>query len=311
MDLRQLRAFVAVAEELHFGRAARRLQMAQPALSQVVKRFERELGLALFERTTRRVTLTDAGRTLLDHGRDILAAVNAAEDATRRTHSGEIGTLRIGLTTLAPHRLLPRLAESHGRRHPHVRLHPENVPSVQQIERLNHYQLDAGLLWVPSHRGTLDLSQVTYRVLAYQRLVAIFPSRHPLASSTLLSMGQLAHEQWVTYIQVPGGSVIREAVGNACHVAGFTPRIVQEAPDASSILWIVRAGVGVTLMPECISDMLIPGVVAVPLDTQEPLLKFALAWRADDNRAILLGLLEAVFDLESEEFLSTALVDEE
>ena len=301
MHLQQLRLFIAVAEERHFGRAAKRLHVAQPALSQAIKRFERELGVPLFQRTTRRVSVTDAGLVLLERARRILQLVEEAEDATRRAHRGERGTLRVGFTTVAPHRMLPRLAEAHRRSHPEVRIYPENIPSFHQLERLIEGLLDAGLLWFPLRHGPLDLSNIAYTPLVRQKLVAVVPIGHRLADRRRVSLSDLDVEPFVSYIiPVPGGSVVREALSEACHGAGFTPRIVQEAPDANSLLWMVSAGVGVTLMPECIEDTLVPGVVRVALSDPLAPMEYGVAWRADDDRAILRGLIDAVLNLEAE-----------
>lgn len=297
MDLRALRCFLAVADELHFGRAALRLRMAQPALSQVIRRFERRLNVRLFERTTRRVALTGAGAVLVEQGRAILAAVDAAEEAVRRTHQGATETVRVGFTTLTPHCLLTRLAELHGRRRPGVRLAPEMLPGLRQIQQLKGDQLDAALLWLPPESAAGGMDRISYGSLARQRLVAVLPSWHRLASHRLLELAQLANDPFISYTRSFGRSVVREALDDACQAAGFAAQIIQEAPDATSLLWIISAGAGVSLMPECIRDMQVPGVVAIPLDGPSYELEFVVAWKTDDNRPILVDLLRSVAEI--------------
>lgn len=299
MELRDLRLFVAVAEELHFTRAATRSNIAQPALSQAIRKLERELGVSLFERTTRHVTLTDAGLVMMRQASTILSAVDLAVDDVRRAHSGDSGTLRVGFTTLAPHRLLARLAEAHGTLYPDVRLRPTYVPSLRQVELLRGQELDAGLLWRLEGREDAERSGIQHVLLAHQRIMAVMPKGHALAHRHSISVDELARESFVTYPPTVGGSVISAALWNACTEAGFTPNIVQEGPDAYSILCIISARVGVTLLPECAVDMGVGGIAMVALKPPVYGLDYVLAWRAGDSRAILRNLLDTVVDLES------------
>jgi DNA-binding transcriptional LysR family regulator len=300
--------FLTVAEELHFGRAAARLYTAQPALSQAIKRLERELGVPLFTRTTRNVTLTGAGEVFFARVVEIFSALAAAEEDARNAHAGRLGTLRVGFTTLAPHHLLPYLSRSYHERFPNVCLHPEYIPSHQQVDRLSRGELDAGLLWRSTRVPSVSTDRIRYRLLMRQNLVAAIPLGHVLADEPVVELATLANEPMVTYLQVAGGSVIRSSVWWACSDAGFAPRIVQEAPDAYSIMWVVSAGVGISLLPECCSDMPIPGVVIVPLDVDESL-DFSLGWSRDNPMNLLQGFIDTVLDLERESVESVSSLD--
>lgn len=298
MDVRQLRMFVAVAEELHFGRAAARLHMAQPPLSQAIKRLEHELGVELFERTTRRVKLTPAGLVLLERSSCVFDALNAAVEGVQRAHQGRLGTLRVGFTTLAPHQMLPRLADHHHRKHPDVQLRPGNVPSKMQIDMLNSGRLDLGLLWLPAESSAVDLRGITCVKVVRQAMVAAVPVNHRLAATDRVSVADLRSDPFVSYIEPQGGSALREAMRYACQAAGYFPDIVQEAPDASALLAIVSTGVGVCLLPEAAREMAVPGTRILEISPPVPFVDYALVWRAFDRSSLVRGVVESVCELE-------------
>jgi DNA-binding transcriptional LysR family regulator len=287
VELRHLRAFAAVAEELHFGRAAHRLRMAQPALSQQVKQLEQDVGALLLERTTRQVRLTSAGAVFLEHARRVLLEAERARESVLVSERGERGEIRVGVTGVITWRLLPRLARAYRRRFPLVRLelHP-SVFSAAQVSALLDGQIDVGFLRAPVPAGPL-----ASRVILNEPLMAVLPQDHPLADRPEVDLTALSGENFVTYPSMHG-SALRDAAVHACFSAGFTPRVVQEAPDTHTVVALVGAAVGVALMPASAERLQIEGVVFTPIageiDVRVPI---ALAWRDGDPSPVLAGFL--------------------
>ena len=287
MELRHLRAFLAVAEELHFGRAASRLRIAQPALSQQIRQLEQDVGAVLLERTTRQVRLTGTGATFVDHARRVLDDVERARESVRLTECGERGRIRVGVTGAITWRLLPRVARTYRERYPLVRmeLHPA-VFSGAQISALHDGRIDVGFLRAPVPSGPL-----ASRVIVNECLVAVLPAGHPLSHQPDVALGDLSGESFVSYPSMQG-SALRDAAVHACCSAGFTPRVVQEAPDTHTVVALVGAAVGVALLPASAATLQIEGVVFTPLagdvDVRVPI---ALAWREQDRSPVLARFL--------------------
>jgi DNA-binding transcriptional LysR family regulator len=223
MELRYLAAFVAVAEELHFGRAARRLQMAQPPLSQLIRQLEKELGVQLIERSTRTVRLTDAGETFLEPARRVLDDVDMARRAARSAGTGEYGRVVIGFGGASSHAALPRLARAVRTAHPGLEL----VMEVQQyanvaLEGVADGTLDLGFVRMPVDRPGLQS-----RVIGNDRIVCALPIDHPLAGTEQIDLRDLSFEPFVG-LPAHAGSTLRNAMVRACEEAGFTPKVVQD-----------------------------------------------------------------------------------
>ena len=287
MELRHLRAFAAVAEELHFGRAAARLHTAQPALSQQVKQLERDVGALLLERTTRQVRLTGAGVVFLEHVHRVLSEVDRARESVLATERGARGEIRVGVTGAITWRLLPRMARAYRLRYPLVRLdlHPA-VFSGTQVSSLLDGRIDVGFLRAPVPDGPL-----ASRVILNEPLMAVLPLDHPLAGEDAVDLADLSGDAFVTYPSRQG-SALRDAAVHACFSVGFTPRVVQEAPDTHTVVALVGAAVGVTLMPASAEQLQLEGVVFRPIaggvDVRVPI---ALAWRREDPSPVLAGFL--------------------
>jgi DNA-binding transcriptional LysR family regulator len=285
VELRQLRAFAAVAEELHFGRAAARLHMAQPPLSQQIKHLESDLGVPLLERTTRRVRLTNAGAVFLEHARRVLAEADRARESVLLTEVGERGEIRIGLTGVTTWRLLPRMTRAYRARYPLVRLelHP-TVFSGAQLGALLDGAIDVGFLRAPVP------PPLASRVLLDEPLVAVLPEGHRLANRPSVRLADLAEEKFVCY-PAGQGSSLRDIAMRACTSVGFWPRVVQEAPDTYTVVALVGAAVGVALLPASAEKLQLDGVVFRPAtgaDLQAPI---TLAWRSADPSPVLAGFL--------------------
>lgn len=289
MDLRRLRYFVAVAEERHFGRAAERLHIAQPPLSQQIQRLEAEIGAPLLYRTTRSVELAPAGAVLLERAREILIAVDAAGEDARRAARGEYGRLAIGFTGSATYALLPALAGALRETMPGVMLDLRGeLLTPAQVELLLDGTLDLGLLRPPVTERDLRVE-----VLRREPLVCVLPEAHRLASSDAVDLDQLAGEPFIAY---PSHfrSVLHDAVEEACAAAGFRPRVEIEAAETATLVSFVAAGLGVSLVPASVQHMTVEGAVYRPLARDAPTVELAVAWRRDDATPVLqraLGVL--------------------
>ncbi|MFD4016600.1 LysR family transcriptional regulator [Streptomyces sindenensis] len=286
MELRHLNAFLAVAEELHFGRAAKRLQMAQPPLSQQIRQLERELGVQLFHRNTRSVRLTSAGESFLEPVRTVLDDLDTAVRAARSAGTGEYGRVTIGFAGASSHETLPRLTRAVRAAHPGLELVMTGQTYANTaLSRVADGSLDLGFVRLPVTRPG-----VAHRVIDEEELVCALPSDHPLARRETVPLDVLAGEPFVSF-PANSGSTVRDAMTEACEGAGFTPRIVQEAPDSYTILALVAAGVGVTLTVTSVQHIQQNGLVYRPLAGPTVRLRAALAWRADNPSAALRAVL--------------------
>ncbi|MGW3581925.1 LysR substrate-binding domain-containing protein [Streptomyces rubiginosohelvolus] len=286
MELRHLNAFLAVAEELHFGRAAKRLQMAQPPLSQQIRQLEKELGVQLFHRNTRSVRLTSAGETFLEPVRTVLDDLDTAVRAARSAGIGEYGRVTIGFAGASSHETLPRLTRAVRAAHPGLELVMTGQTYANTaLSRVADGSLDLGFVRLPVARPG-----VAHRVIDEEELVCALPSDHLLARRETVPLDVLAGEPFVSF-PANSGSTVRDAMTEACENAGFTPRIVQEAPDSYTILALVAAGVGVTLTVTSVQHIQQNGLVYRPLAGPAVRLRAALAWRADNPSAALRAVL--------------------
>ncbi|WP_326686456.1 LysR family transcriptional regulator [Streptomyces sp. NBC_01795] len=285
MELRHLSGFVAVAEELHFGRAAERLHMAQSPLSQQIRLLERDLGVTLFDRTTRSVRLTSAGQALLEPARHLLAEAAVIRRTVRAAGAGEVGRVSVGFAGASSYAALPVLARAVTSELPGIELVLEGQTySGEALGRITDGTLDLGFVALPARRG------IHTRAVRVEHLFLALPDTHPLVERERVELAELAQERFVTF-PAARGSAVRDAVVQACHEAGFAPRITQEAPDSYSLLALVGAGVGVALVVESARDIRLEHVQFRPLAGQVSPLRIALAWRAGNDSAALRSVL--------------------
>ncbi|MFD7159562.1 LysR substrate-binding domain-containing protein [Kribbella sp. NPDC059898] len=277
MELRHLRYFVAVAEERHFGRAAARLHIAQPPLSQQIRQLEAELGVQLLRRTTRRVELTAAGEAYLDRARQIVAAVSSAAGEAQRVAAGLQGRLVIGCVGSATYSLLPQLVRTLREELPDVEVSVQGeMLAPDQAGALLAGRIDLGLL-----RRPVDEDALRVRTLRTDRLIVAVPDGHRLAGRARLRLRDLAGEDFV--IHAGGGrSVMHDAVQARCREAGFEPRVRHEVAETSTLVTFVAAGLGVAVVPEPTAELMVPGVAYRPL-TGRATVELAAATRADDE----------------------------
>jgi len=299
MELRHLRYFIAVAEEGHITRAAERLGIQQPPLSRQIKEIEREVDAQLFLRTARGVELTDAGRALLGEARAILANIDHAVETTRRTARGEQGQISVGVTPTGPfYPFVPRIIRAFREAYPRVSLTLEESPSPELVDHLRAEQIDAAFLRTP----IVDTGGLRIDPLLEEPMVVALPNGHALAQShgdAALSVRDLASETFIVYgrPQKPGqhGLGQYEAMIAACHAAGFSPRIGQEAPRISSTLSLVAVGLGICLIPASLARMNMDGVAFRPLKgTNQPKAILHLASRRGDRSAVVRHFLNLV-----------------
>lgn len=260
MELRHLRYFRAVAEELHFGRAAERLHIAQPPLSQQIRALEAELGVELLRRSTRRVELTPAGAVFLERTREILASVDAAEDEARRIDSGVAGHLALGCVGSATYSLMPLLARSLREELPGVEVEFRGeMLGPDLVSALVAGDVDLALL-----RGPVRDPEVETRPVRRDRLIVVLPEGHPLAARKRLRMADLEGEDLVTHAG-HGRSAMYDLVVRLAHDAGFDPRVRHEVAETSTLVTFVAAGLGVAVAPEPVAALGIAGATYRPL----------------------------------------------
>jgi DNA-binding transcriptional LysR family regulator len=272
VELRHLRSFVVTAEELHVGRAAVRLHLTQPSLSRQISALERDVGAPLFSRIRRRFGLTPAGEVFLPAAREILRRADEAATDARRAHRGELGTLRLRFVQSATFEALPRLLAAFRSAHPDVELDVETMTTIGQVAALRAGQIDVGLLRPPIGDPALST-----RVISRDPLVAALPAGHPLARRRRLRLAALADEPFVLYTRSYGPSV-QDAIIGHCLTAGFSPRIVQEAGDTQTIVSLVAAGLGVSLLIAPTPPTSADAVVYRPISDALPPWELALAW---------------------------------
>lgn len=292
MELRHLRYFVAVAEEGHVTRAAERLGMQQPPLSQQIQALERELAVQLFRRKPRGVELTDAGHALLDDARAILAHVDHAFATTRRTARGEQGRIAIGFTSSAPfHPFVPRVIRAFREAYPLVALTLDESGTTELIDDLRNERVDAAFIRTP----VADPMGITVNPLLEEAMLVALPATHALAASdTELPLASLAAETFIVYRR-PSGPGLYDAIFAACHAAGFSPIVGQEAPRIVSTLNLVAAGLGIAVVPASLARMQMDGVIYRLLRSSgQPRAPLLLATRRGDTGAVVRRFLDVV-----------------
>lgn len=281
MELRTLRYFVTLAEELHFGRAARRLAITQPPLSLAILKLEEEIGVALFARTRRHVALTHAGSVFLEQARSVLSRAGEAVQLAQAAHRGEIGRLAIGYMSASIFTLLPAVLRDFAARHPGVRLDLRELTLPQQLAALRAGDIHAGFVRPP----VMDAELASESLLEEPLRVAL-PAGHPLAAARRIRALRLASEPFVMFQRSPG-LVLHDLVLGFCLQRGFAPRVAQEASQTHAVVGLVSAGIGVALVPASAQEIRLRGVEFRPLEEKSPRVGTCLAWRRDDTSPAL------------------------
>jgi DNA-binding transcriptional LysR family regulator len=281
VELRTLRYFVTLAEELHFGNAARRLAITQPPLSLAIRGLEDELGVTLFARTRRSVALTHAGSAFLEQARSVLARAAEAVQVAQAAERGEVGRLAIGYMSASVFTLLPAVLREFAARHPGVRLDLRELTLPQQQAALRAGDIHAGFM-----RPPVTDAEFTATTLLEEPLRVALPSGHPLAALRSIRAKRLADEPFVMFQRAPG-LVLHDLVLGFCLHHRFSPRVAQEASQTHAVVGLVSAGIGIALVPASAEAIRLRGVEFRPLAERSPTVGTCLAWRRDDDSPVL------------------------
>jgi DNA-binding transcriptional LysR family regulator len=290
VELRHLRYFVAVAEELHFRRAAERLSVAQPAVSEQVRKLELELGVRLFDRTHRSVSLTDAGAALLEEARRVLRQAEIAEMAARNAGDRATRRMRIGHVPGLLPSSLARAVRVMGAASPRVQIHLETGAALRLIGELRAERLDAVVVGLPAPTSKLRVTPA-----GHQRAVLALPVAHPQAVSAAISLERLLPERLVV-LPPDTNPAFHSAVVSLCRGAGFSPTLVEVAePRVEHVLFAVASGAGMALLPESAAERhASPGVRFVPLERAEPAFESVMLTRPGADDLATANLVRAV-----------------
>jgi LysR family transcriptional regulator, benzoate and cis,cis-muconate-responsive activator of ben and cat genes len=289
VELRQLRYFVAVAEELHFGHAAQRLRVAQPALSRQIQALEKDLLVQLLFRNRRRVQVTPAGQVFLERARLILARADEAVLAAQRAGGGVSGTLNLGFVGSATYDVLPGVLREFLQSAPHVDLTLSEMTVHAQIEALTEKRIDIGLLRLPAKTEGL-----VFRRIAREPLCVALPSSHRLAQLPAVRLAALAGEPFVLFPDHPRPSWTEFVVG-LCQQAGFRPIVVQRTVEIQTTLSLVAAGIGVSIVPECIGNLQRKDVVFRRLAGVRAHTELLVAYRDGDRSPVVQTFLKVLW----------------
>lgn len=289
MELRHLAAFLAVAEELHFGRAAERRGIAQPALSLMIKALEASLGVRLFERNRRHVALTPAGQAFLPEAKATLAQAERARRAALRAWRGEAGHLEVAFTGSTPFgTVMPRIIGRFRRTWPDIALSLRELSTSAQMEEIRQGSLDIAFL--RPDRGA-EPAWMTLHPILDEPLLAVLAADHPLAGRPLLSVADLAEDGFILSPH-HAGTGLYERVTGLCRDAGFVPRLVMEAHQMATVVGLAAAGIGVSIVPETMRRFAVEGVRFIALAEADAHMALMLGHRHDDERLIVRRFVE-------------------
>ena len=275
MNIRQLRYFLVVASELHFGRAAQRLNIAQPPLSMQIKQLEKDLGVRLFERTKRRVNLTPAGEVLQMEGKMILQQLENAREKTRRASRGDIGKLSISFVGSAMCSVLPTWLQQFRQAYPDVELSLQEGTKAEQLESLQRQQTDLGLM-----RPPIEDSQVSQRLVLKEPLVAVLPSSHTMSGSSEVDITALSQDPFIFFSRTLAVDLYDKTI-QFCQENGFSPNIVQTVEQLQTVLGLVSAQIGVAILPMAAQKLQREGVCYCQFTQSAPTADLMVVWHKD------------------------------
>lgn len=280
MELRHLRYFIAVAEELNFTRAAEKLHMAQPPLSQQIQQLEAELGFQLFRRTKRTVVLTEAGQVFFEESQTILLQVDRAIQLGKQTSRGELGQLTVGFVSSSAHNVVPPILQAFRTRFPAVKLELHELTTNEQLQRLRFGQIDIGFV-----RPPLDEDGINSEIVFREPLIVALPETHPWADRAVVELRELSAEPFILFPRslAPG---LYDPIVSLCQQAGFSPIAGQEAIQMQTIISLVAASMGVAIVPASMQNFQRKGVVYKSLPESTCMVAIALIWRNAPTQAV-------------------------
>jgi DNA-binding transcriptional LysR family regulator len=288
MELRQLRYFVAVAEELSFHRGAERVGVSQPPLSRQIANLEAELGTRLLERDKHSVALTETGKVFYAEAIKSLATVDKAVGATRRAAKGQMGSLTLGFGGSATYAVVPKLPRRFRSSFPEVELSLHVLPMADQLDALREQSIDIGFHIAPIRDETLHS-----RCFLRDPLVVALPSTHPLSAKPKIGLKALEPFEFVMLSRSGGGLPFYTQVMQICRRAGFVPNIVREVTPMESVIGLVAADVGIAVVPSTVQQRLrIANVAYRPLRERYAIMEFAIAWRKDNTSSVVAAFVE-------------------
>lgn len=291
MELRHLRYFLAVAEELHFGRAAERIHIAQPPLSQQIKQLEKEIGVQLFRRTKRSVELTEAGKVFQRETYAVLERLEKGILKTQLADRGEAGWLGIGFLSSINYDVLPNVIRSFRNQYPNTELFLQEMQDAEQNQALLEKRIHVGFTRFPIVNKELD-----YEIVLREDLVVALPSAHRLAQKKTLRLAELAGEPFIMFSRSKP-SVYTDYMLRLCAEAGFQPRVVQNVGEVQTALGLVAAEIGITLVPASTQNLKRDGVVYRSLSKPKPALEIIMQYRKDETSPVFTRFLEIVRSL--------------
>ncbi|WP_414569884.1 LysR family transcriptional regulator [Nostoc sp. CCY 9925] len=287
MELRHLRYFIAVAEELHFSRAAERLHIAQPPLSQQIQQLEAQLGVELFHRKTKRqVQLTEAGQVFLQEAYQLLAQLQKAIEVTQKIGRGEKGQLRIGFTSLVTYNLLPVILRQFREQFPEVELILQELTTTEQERSLQENRIHVGFAHPPLEDNTLN-----QKCIQQETLIVALAETHFLTEQEKISVRSLINENFIMFPRHLGSGLYDQIV-SLCQQGNFSPKVTQEAIQMQTIIGLVSAGMGIAIVPSSLQNLQRTGVVYRSFEEKTPLVETAIVWREEDMAPVLREFLQ-------------------
>ncbi|MFP7175491.1 LysR family transcriptional regulator [Priestia filamentosa] len=291
MELRKLKYFTVVADELHFGRAAMRLQMTQPPLSQQILQLERELGVKLFERSKRHVELTNAGKIFLQEVRQVLTKLEGAKDLALKAQNGIVGRLVVGFVGSATFNILPIIVRGFQEQFPYIDLILHEMPTPRLIEAFHNKEIDIGFVRPPIFDPILSLFSV------YQETcIAVVPKLHPFAQRASISLDDLSKEQFILVEREIWPSWYDDIVFK-CHSAGFNPIIRQSVKEIQTVIGLVASGLGISIVPKSTANFHMRDVTYINIEQEAPHVEMSLAWRTDEDSILVKQFLDTATQL--------------
>ncbi|MER9681272.1 LysR family transcriptional regulator [Mesorhizobium sp. M0184] len=288
MNHKLMQSFMAVAEELHFGRAAARLHISQPPLTKQIQQLEQAMGVRLLERTKRKVELTAAGRVFLDEVRAVLHQTEQAVELARKADRGETGHLAVGFIDAAIYSVVPSVVQRFTKRYPEVELSLTDLRIPNQVRAVAERQLDIGFVHPPVVHNALKVESILV-----EPLIVALPETHRLASEAEVALADLASEALIQFPRSINPSLYDEIVG-LCRSSGFSPRIVREATPKQTIIGLVSVGLGVSLLPACLQNLRRSGVVYRPIQGRTLSIDTSIIYRHEQPSPVLKAFLDIV-----------------
>ncbi len=288
MEFRHLRYFLALADEGNFGRAAKRVHISQPPLTRQIRQLEEEFGARLFERTSKGVELTEAGRLFREEAVKILALAQQTAEKTRKAGRGQLGRLDVGIFGSAVLNVIPRLILEFRRRYPEVEVHLHTMRRPEQIEALQEGRLTVGFV-----RVFPDAPDMAVETVLKERLMVAINRDNELSRHREIAVRAFADQPLILFPSAPRPSLGDHVVA-LCHGEGFPPRIAQEVEDVVTSIALVSCGFGICVVPECATRLRLPRVVYRPLKGSGQIIELGCAYRPGDRSPILKSFLEVV-----------------